>query len=307
LVYAKRGDMRILIAGQPDDDNARLGEILAEEGFEYIYTENGHGVINLVYQELPDVILLNLSPPGEDSLALLARLKAAPSTREIPVLLITARRLRRKLSACYKLGAFDYFLKPYFREEIAARLRNVVAPLQQMRDIQGAMDRDYLTGLFNRRFFMERFAEEISWIMGYHEPLSLLLINIDHFKKVNDTYGHACGDEVLKHTAAIILSKCRAEDVVARFGGEEFVILMPNTGLGKCEEVAEDIRAAVENAMFVNEEEGLRLPVTISIGGTSYQATDPVTTDSLLGEADSALYTAKGKGRNIVVMYAQDP
>ncbi|MDZ4164240.1 MAG: diguanylate cyclase [Smithellaceae bacterium] len=298
--------MRILIAGQSDEENAHLGEILTEEGFEYIYTENGHDVINLVYRELPDVILLNLSLPGKDSVELLARLKAAPSTREIPVLLITARRLRRKLSTCYKLGAFDYLLKPYFREEIAARLRNVVVPLQQLRDIQGAMDRDYLTGLFNRKFFMERFAEEISWLMGYQEPLSLLIIDIDHFKKVNDTYGHACGDEVLKHTAAILLSKCRAEDVVARFGGEEFVILMPNTDAGKCAKAAEDIRAAVENAIFVNEEERLRLPVTISIGGTSYQATDPVSTDSLLGEADSALYLAKAKGRNMVVMYGQD-
>ncbi len=164
------------------------------------------------------------------------------------------------------------------------------------------MDKDYLTGLYNRTFFMTRLTEELSWSMSYNEPLSLMMLDIDFFKKINDTFGHRCGDEVLKKLAGVLLSNVRREDIVGRFGGEEFIILMSNTTLDTAAGFGEILRKAVMDEKFYCEESDM-LGVTVSIGIAAFSDISEPSPDVLIGQSDSALYDAKNSGRNRVCVY----
>lgn len=158
---------------------------------------------------------------------------------------------------------------------------------------------DYLTGLPNRRFFIERAAVELYRANRHRQPLSVMMLDIDYFKKVNDTYGHQAGDEVLKSLAHIILATCRQFDIVGRLGGEEFAVLMPATSLEQAVEVAERIRLAVEHHAVALPQGGLPIKFTVSIGVSRLMLeTDNI--DLILHSADDALYSAKNSGRNKV-------
>jgi len=159
---------------------------------------------------------------------------------------------------------------------------------------------DGLTGLMNHRRFQERLSEEFRRIVRHSEPISLILADIDHFKKINDEYGHPTGDEVLKRVAGVLKEMVRDIDIVARYGGEEFAIILINTdGEGACM-LAERIRKAIEKKEFTFR--GSRIPVTISLGIASYPKNSRIKEDLIL-RADKALYSAKSKGRNRSCLY----
>ncbi|MGD0283604.1 MAG: diguanylate cyclase, partial [Dissulfurispiraceae bacterium] len=255
-----------------------------------------------VYHECPDVIFLTMRLNARRNLRILEKLKSAPSTRDMPVILIGSTRTRKTLTRGYQLGAYDYISLPYFKEEVLARLRNIIYIRNKTKELEYLMDRDYLTGLYNRNFFMARLIEELSWSMSYNEPLSLMMLDIDFFKSINDTYGHRCGDEVLKDLAGVMLSTMRREDVVGRFGGEEFIILMSNTSVDAASELGEKLRKAVEDKSFEYAEANI-LRITISIGLTTFTGISEPSPDVLIGHADCALYEAKKSGRNRVCVY----
>jgi diguanylate cyclase (GGDEF)-like protein len=157
-------------------------------------------------------------------------------------------------------------------------------------------NRDRLTGLYNRRYFDEEIKKELERAVRYNYFLSLFMIDIDFFKKINDTYGHQKGDQVLAVVSSIILENTRMNDIVARYGGEEIVVLIPETGANNSMYVAEKIRSRVESGTI----EQINIPVTVSIGGAFYKRND--TAAKLIKKADDALYKAKERGRNIVVI-----
>lgn len=297
--------MKILIADNTNDTKNVLGKILLDGGYECVFVENSSEVIDMVYAELPDIIILDakLSRPG--SLEILSQLKSAPSTRDIPVILIASKRSLPRLSKGYELGAYDYISRPFFKQEILARISNITFAYDRVKELEKLLDRDYLTGLYNRRFFMERFLEEMAWSVRYKEPLSIMMLDIDFFKKINDTHGHGCGDEILKQISSALLSVLRAEDIVARYGGEEFIILLPNTNHEGALTAAEKLRTTVQDKNFLCEGGDIRLSVTISIGVTTYNGETELSPDRLIGQADGALYSAKESGRNRVVVYKQ--
>ena len=298
--------MKVLIADNANDAKDVLGKMLLEEGYECIFVENSSEVIDRVYAELPDIIILDakLSRPG--SLEILSQLKSAPSTRDIPVILIASKRSHLKLTKGYELGVYDYISRPFFKQEILARISNITFACDRVKEeLEKLLYRDYLTGLYNRRFFMERFFEEMAWSVRYKEPLSLMMLDIDFFKKINDTYGHGCGDEILKQISNALLSVLRTEDIVARYGGEEFIILLPNTNPEGALTAAEKLRVTVQDKNFLCESGDIRLSVTISIGVTTYNGETELSPDRLIGQADGALYSAKEGGRNRVVVYKQ--
>lgn len=297
--------MKVLIADNGEDSKNVLGKILLDEGYECIFVENSREVVDRIYAELPDVIVLGIKLSKPCSLEILKQLKSAPSTRDIPVILIASRRSQSKLTKGYRFGAYDYIAKPYFKEEVLARISNITFACDRVKELEKLLDRDYLTGLYNRRFFMERFFEELAWSVRYKEPLSLMMLDIDFFKKINDTYGHGCGDEILKQISNSLLSVLRTEDIVARYGGEEFIILLPNTNTEGAVTVAEKLRATVQDRNFSCEGSAVRLSVTVSIGVTIYDGSAELSPDRLIGQADGALYGAKEGGRNRVVLYKQ--
>jgi two-component system cell cycle response regulator len=232
------------------------------------------------------------------------KLKSAPSTRDIPVLIIASKRYVSRLTRCYELGAYDYISMPFFPAEIISRMRNIGYVTEKMAEVEKLLVRDYLTGLYNRKFFMERLHEEISWASRYMEPLSMIILDIDHFKKINDTYGHSCGDEVLKRLAGSLYGMLRAQDVLARYGGEEFVVLLSNTSAEDVFEIGEKLRAGIQaTEFFFNSREG-RIPVTISVGVATAVDSSELEAEALINRSDAALYEAKAGGRNRVVSAA---
>jgi diguanylate cyclase (GGDEF)-like protein len=295
--------MKVLIADNGEDTKSVLGKILLDEGYECIFVENSSEVIDRVYTELPDIIILDLKFSKPHSLEILKQLKSAPSTRDIPVIIITSKRSQLKLAKGYEFGAYDYISRPFFKQEVLARISNITFACDRVKELEKLLDRDYLTGLYNRRFFMERFLEEIAWSVRYKEPLSIMMLDIDFFKKINDTYGHGCGDEILKQISNALLSVLRAEDIVARYGGEEFIILLPNTNPEGALTAAEKLRVTVQDRNFLCESGDIRLSVTISIGVTIYNGETELSPDRLIEQADGALYSAKEGGRNRVVVY----
>ncbi len=294
--------MKVLIADTSAETRDGLGQILQAQGYECCFIESDCDIIERVYHEFPDVVFLPAHLNARLSFAILEKLKSAPSTREMPVILIGTNRMRKTLTRGYQLGAYDYISLPYFKEEVLARLRNIIYIRNKTKELEQLMDRDYLTGLYNRNFFMTRLIEELSWSMSYNEPLSLMMLDIDFFKVINDTYGHRCGDEVLKNLAGVMLSTMRREDVVSRFGGEEFIVLMSNTTRDAAAEFGETLRRAVQDKTFDCAETDM-LQITISAGITTFTRMSDPSPDVLIGHADCALYLAKKGGRNRVCVY----
>ncbi|MEW5745666.1 MAG: diguanylate cyclase [Nitrospirota bacterium] len=293
--------MKVLIAETTAETKGILGRMLQDEGYSCCFVRNGCDIIDRVYHEAPDVIFLPAHLSDACSLKILEKLKSAPSTRDIPVILISMRRGQKTLARGYQLGAYDYISRPYFKEEVIARLRNILYLRRKSKEIEEMMDHDYLTGLYNRNFFTARLNEELSWSACYHEPLSVMMLDIDHFKRINDTHGHRCGDEVLRHLAEILLITARREDITGRYGGEEFIILMSNTGRDAAAALGEELRNAVQGERFFCREE--RIPVTISIGIATSPGLEELQPDTIIGQADRALYAAKESGRNRVCFF----
>jgi diguanylate cyclase (GGDEF)-like protein len=294
--------MKVLIADTSAETKNILGQILQNQGCQCCFIESNGDIIERVYHEFPDVVFLAAHLDARLSLRILEKLKSAPSTREMPVILIGTNRMRKTLTRCYQLGAYDYISLPYFKDEVLARLRNLIYIRKKTKELEYMMDRDYLTGLYNRNFFMARLIEELSWSMSYNEPLSLMMVDIDFFKTINDTYGHRCGDEVLKNLANVMLSTMRREDVVCRFGGDEFIVLMSNTSGNAAAEIGETLRKAVQDkTLDCAETDMIRL--TISAGISTFTDMIGPSPSILIGHADGALYAAKKDGRNRVCAY----
>jgi diguanylate cyclase (GGDEF)-like protein len=232
--------------------------------------------------------------------------------------LVTARGAGGKVEGL-ELGADDYLTKPFDMLELSARVQSMLR-LKTLQDELVAkcrdLDRMYqdlekksqelerlarvdpLTGLFNRRYFEERFYSEFSRSQRYRVPICCLMLDIDHFKRVNDTRGHQAGDCALKELALTLRRTLRDVDLTARYGGEEFVAILPETALREGIRAAERLRASVEANVF--EHEGKPLKITVSIGVASYPVPGINDPEALLRVADDALYRAKEHGRNRV-------
>ncbi len=243
----------------------------------------------------PDVILLDMNLKDGDGLALCKQLKSDPLVSTAPVIFLSAEtRCEEKVKAL-DLGALDFIVKPFNPAEFQARVR-VALRTKHLVDLLSDRARiDGLTGLHNRALFDERIESEVAHARRYGTALSCIMLDIDHFKKVNDSFGHIVGDEVLRHVASAMSRRCRREDIVCRYGGEEFAILTPNVGLAGAITLAEDIRQLIAALQIRNA--GQVLAVTCSFGVSEYSA-EVIT--PLPDRADEALYFAKKNGRNRV-------
>ena len=293
--------MKVMVVTNAQTSAKDLRTILEAEGHECLMIDNGGQAIDSIYHDTPEMVMLDVALNKPSAAEILLKIKSAPSTWDIPVIIIASTKSMSKIAKCYELGANDYISKPFFKEEIVARIRNIGYVCEKMKELEKLLVRDYLTGLYNRKFFMERFVEELAWAARYQEPMSFIILDIDHFKKINDTYGHSCGDEVLKQLAKVLTSSLRSHDIIARYGGEEFVVLLSNTSAEDSLIVAEKIRVSVQESDFCCEENDVKLPVTVSIGVTCTDGDFEPLPDSLIIKADQALYDAKAAGRNRVM------
>lgn len=249
---------------------------------------------------LPDIILLDVQMPGMNGYEVCARLQNHPQTRDIPVMFVTSASSEENEAYGLELGAVDYLVKPVRAPIVQARVRNHIALRQAQialaeknRELERLASRDALTNLFNRWKMNECLEQEISRAERFHRPLSIVLIDIDRFKRINDTYGHPIGDSVLQETAEIIQSDIRNSDIACRWGGEEFLIICPETGLDTSLKLAERLRRKFEQTNFTTAGHQ-----TASFGVAEHLPGH--TPNQIFRQADQALYLAKKKGCNRV-------
>jgi two-component system, cell cycle response regulator len=252
-----------------------------------------------------DVVICDLEMPGMDGFKFLSMMSSRDELRDIPVIMLTGREdLETKIKGLEQ-GASDYVTKPFDTGELVARVK-VQLKIKSLQDslkqsnelLRELSNTDPLTGLYNRRFLMETLEKEIRRGERSGSPMAMVMADIDHFKAINDTFGHQQGDEILKKVAELLLKHLRQYDCAARFGGEEFALILPQANLAQGVQVAERIRAATGRLTFPPPLEGVRL--TISFGVASFPRPRIYTVDDLIREADAALYSAKKDGRDRV-------
>lgn len=277
---------------------------LEDEPVEVHFADSGPIGLAMATKLQPDLILLDVDMPEMDGFETCHRLKADPVTSAIPVVFLSGAATAQQKVQGLDLGAVDYVTKPFDPAELRARVRAALRTKYLMDLLAKRAMIDGLTGLWNRACFEQRLASELSLTRRSERPLACAMLDLDHFKRINDTHGHPFGDEVLRGVAGVIQEVCRAEDVPCRYGGEEFVLLMPNTALEGAVTLAERIRAAVSDTPFTFRRE--RVTVTCSIGiadNLRLAGTDT----SLVDMADQALYRAKQDGRNRAVSAVELP
>src|SRR5271154_278639 len=259
-----------------------------------------------------ELIIASLTTPDGDPLRLVSQCRGNELFRQLPILLIAAERDLPRLAKGLDLGANDYLIRPVDRNELLARTNTQIRRKRLQDRLNDNYQRslslaliDELTGLYNRRYLLAHLDELIARVSRDGLDAAVLLVDIDHFKQVNDTYGHAAGDDVLRELAARATNTVRNVDLVARLGGEEFAVVMPETGPAIAAAVGERLRLAIANEPFTIQASHERLPITVSVGITSAIAGGD-DRDRLLKRADDALYCAKADGRNRVVSRSPD-
>jgi diguanylate cyclase (GGDEF)-like protein/PAS domain S-box-containing protein len=291
-----------------DDEKANiitLTHILSPQYTIYA-AKNGADAIELAREHTPDVILLDILMPDTDGYEVLSLLKNADRTRDIPVVFVTGLSNTEDEEKGLGLGASDYITKPFRPAIVKLRVRNQISAVRHIRTIERLSMTDQLTNLPNRRSFDTRIELEWSRAMREQKPISVLMLDVDHFKKYNDTFGHHQGDVALKTFAETLSSTLkRSTDFVARWGGEEFIALLPNTAPHGAVKVAEEIRARIEAAVIPSPERNVNdksaAKITVSIGAnTSVPGVEANSIAELFSGVDIALYSAKDSGRNKV-------
>jgi len=262
--------------------------------------------LKLLLAEPVDVVLCDLEMPGLDGEKLLAMKQSKTQIREVPFIFLTASQNYERRARLLERGANDAVIKPFHPGELIARLRMHLETKRlhdELRDKNAMLARlsttDGLTGLRTRRYASETLSVELLRARRYGAPLSLLMADLDHFKRVNDEFGHPVGDAVLRGVSRLLLDQLRVTDVAGRYGGEEIVVVLAQNGLDGACTLAERWRSQVEGARF-DTPDGSKLEVTLSIGAAEFSK-QMETPDDLVAAADAALYQAKKSGRNRVV------
>jgi two-component system, chemotaxis family, response regulator WspR len=311
------------------DDQAMVGEAIRRmlaphKNITFQYCADPAKAIELARNVKPTTILQDLVMPGVDGLTLVRQYRDDPALKDVPIIVLSTKEEPAIKSASFGAGANDYLVKLPDAIELIARIRHhskaysnqlqrdeayraLHESQQQLVETNAALERlthvDGLTGLSNRRFVDQYIDTEWKRAARDHAPLSILMIDVDHFKRYNDTYGHLAGDEVLKQIAAAIRGCCRRPaDLPARFGGEEFIVVLPDTPLAGVELVGENLRCAVVELRIPHAASSTGEFVSISVGGaTTSPHASPNAMLGLVEKADNALYEAKQTRNRVVV------
>jgi two-component system cell cycle response regulator len=290
-------------------------EYLETSGYEVIWVDNGKAAIKAAKTQAIDLILLDLILPDLDGNEVCRWLKLNEDTKGIPIIIVTIKGTVEEKVLGLVAGADDYLPKPYNEVELNARiyaslrtkslqdeLREKNRQLEEVLiKVETLAITDPLTQLHNRRYFETAIEKEISRTMRYNSQTSCLMIDIDHFKKVNDDFGHHAGDVVLKEIATILKTSIREIDTVARWGGEEFIILLPETREEEGFKTASRILKVIEDFTF----SGIPRKITVSIGLARVPNPLIDNAEKLINAADLALYEAKSKGRNRIEIFSE--
>lgn len=283
--------MKILIAEDEPTQSYLLEKLLKAWGHEVVIARNGDDAWSALTSDHPPLLaILDWMMPGMDGLRVCREIRKRSSQPYVYVILITAKNQKQDLVKALDAGADDFLTKPLDSQEFKARIQTGMRILRLQEQLVSACTHDSLTGLLNRGGVLDAFRKELGRAQRQKQPLAVVMADLDHFKNINDTHGHQTGDTVLQRTAQSILESVRSYDAVGRYGGEEFIIILPGCNFPAARERAEAIRSRVV------EKCDPRIPVTISMGvAVDDGSSDP---DQILKAADEALYRAKANGRN---------
>ncbi|MCP5046713.1 MAG: diguanylate cyclase [bacterium] len=328
------GEYRILVV---DDQPANIDlvmEMLKETGEPYVFFQahDGESARRMAEKEQPDLIFTDWEIKATPGIEVIGKLKSHESTRDIPVIIAAgATTTPDDLFSAIEAGAMDYIRKPLGEVELVVRVRAALLlgesyketkrkkeELEKLnetlfllnetleeknRKLYESVITDSLTLIYNREFLMESLSKEYSKSKRHGLVFSCIMIDIDHFKSVNDDHGHQAGDYVLRTIAAHIKESIRHEDILGRYGGEEFLLILPNSTEKDSMMVAEKIRVNIENTIY--DYDGLKLKINLSLGVADNRTGGPKNVDQLIFHADKALYQSKRTGRNKTVSYTQ--
>lgn len=296
---------RLLVVDDDPFTRKLLNRRLSDAGYRVTAAEDGENAWEELKKDPPDLLLLDIRLPGIDGLEILEWIRRESGRRRLPVILLSGLDQPGEVVRGLELGANDYVTKPVTFPVLLARIRtqlmisDMVKRLEaQNRILARLASYDQLTGAFNRRGLERILKTEVERSLRYRQPLAALMLDIDRFKPVNDRYGHPVGDRVLRRLAGIISSTLRSSDLFCRYGGEEFLIVLPHTGLERALEAGERICRRVAGEPF--RDQGLEIPLTVSLGAAVLDPTAKDPGKELIAAADRALYRAKREGRNRV-------
>lgn len=282
-----------------------LSQAVEEAGYSVQTATSAEDALGVLKLMPTDIFLTGIEVGRINGLEACWSLKSNPDTESVYTIVITASGQERRLEESLDAGADDFIRKPVNMTELRARLRAASRLVRMQKQFRRLAETDALTGAANRRAFMQYLEMQSEAARRHGTPVSVVMIDLDHFKSINDTYGHATGDRVLIETVATVQNCLRDRDMTGRLGGEEFAVVLHNTDLEQASVSAERIRAAIEG-MRMQSDDGRGFPVTGSLGVSSVRVDQGLDTpDSLLQAADEALYHSKRNGRNQVTL-AQD-
>jgi two-component system cell cycle response regulator len=297
-----------------DDDRVTreyVAGLLRGRGYRVTAVESAQKLLDLHRENLVDLVLLDVMMEGLSGVDCCRILKSAgPQDTFLPVILVTARNDPDSRVEGLRIGADDYVTKPFDERELLARVEAMLRIKRSHDDLSAARDRlaqlavqDELTGLYNVRYLHTRLTEEFKRAERHRDPLAVAMLDVDHFKSVNDRFGHEAGDAVLREVSVRLRKSVREIDVVTRYGGEEFVVLLPSTHLAGALVVADRVARSLREEPF--QAAGRDIEVTASIGLALFPSRGVQTKESLLRSADRALYRAKDEGRDRICVFQE--
>ncbi len=289
---------KVLVVEDSEIFRKFFGKMLSRQQLHVLEVKDGVEALKVIDNEVIDLVISDYVMPKMDGLSLLIEIRKRASMLKLPFIAVSSYNDNGEVANFLRHGANDFLKKPFGKEELVWRINNTLDLADTLRKEHEYTVKDRLTGLYNR-YYLDEIAPRLLAVAERYEdqPLSLVILDIDHFKKINDTYGHLTGDKVLKSVADILRKKIRNSDTIVRFGGEEFLILMPSTDIRRAYVAAEKLKSAIkENKIELKD--GKSISVTISAGVAQFKK--GMSLDDLIKCADEALYKAKSNGRNCV-------